>query len=72
MENKEKIINLLLDIKRALEITKEKFLIAKELIIEFQEKYQSTDMFKDVKDDLDVVQLGEEIEALADEISFYN
>lgn len=55
MENKEKIINLLLDIKRALEITKEKFLIAKELIIEFQEKYQSTDMFKDVKDDLDVV-----------------
>nr|DAF21651.1 MAG TPA: hypothetical protein [Caudoviricetes sp.] len=72
MENKEKIINLLLNIKKALEVTKEKFLIAKELIIKFQEKYQSTDMFKDVKDDLDVVQLGEEIEELADEISFYN
>jgi hypothetical protein len=72
MENKEKIINLLLNIKKALEVTKEKFLVAKELINEFQEKYQYTDMFKDIKDDSDVVQLGEEVEALADEISFYD
>nr|DAV67738.1 MAG TPA: hypothetical protein [Caudoviricetes sp.] len=72
MENKEKIINLLLNIKRALEVTKEKFLVAKELINEFQEKYQYTNMFKDIKNDSDVVQLGEEIEALTYEISFYD
>lgn len=63
---------MLLNIKRALEVTKEKFLVAKELINEFQEKYQYTDVFKDIKNDSDVVQLGEEVEALADEISFYD
>ena len=72
MENKNKIMSVLQEIKVTLKITKEKYLIAKELIEEFQEKYQSTDIFNQIKEDSDIVQLGKEIEELADEINFYD
>lgn len=70
MENKNKIMSALQEIKVALEATKEKALITKGLLIELKEKYQYLDNLEDIRKDPDVIQLSNEVEQLAEEIGF--
>ena len=70
MENKNKIMSALQVIKIALEATKEKALIAKELLIEWKEKYQCLSNLEDIREDPDVIHLSNEVEQLAEEIGF--
>ena len=70
MENKNKIMSALQEIKVALEATKEKVLITKGLLIELKEKYQYLDNLEDIRKDTDVIQLSNEVEQLAEEIGF--
>lgn len=70
MENKNKIMSALQEIKVALEATKEKVLITKGLLIELKEKYQYLDNLEDIRKDPDVIQLSNEVEQLAEEIGF--
>lgn len=70
MENKNKIMSALQVIKIALEATKEKVLITKELLIELKEKYQCLDNLEDIRKDPDVIYLSNEVEQLAEEIGF--
>jgi len=70
MENKNKMMSALQEIKVALEAVKEKTLIAKGLLIELKEKYQCLDNLEDIRKDPDVIQLSNEVEQLAEEIGF--
>ena len=70
METKDKIMSALQVIKIALEATKEKVLITKELLIELKEKYQCLDNLEDIRKDPDVILLSNEVEQLAEEIGF--
>lgn len=70
MENKNKIMSALQEIKVALEATKEKVLITKGLLIELKEKYQYLDNLEDIRKDPDVIHLSNEVKQLAEEIGF--
>ena len=70
MENKNKMMSALQEIKVALEAVKEKTLIAKGLLIELKEKYQCLDNLEDIRKDPDVIQLSNEVEQLAEQIGF--
>ena len=70
MENKNKIMSVLQEIKVALEATKEKCLITRGLLVSFEERYRYLYNLEEIKKDPDVIQLSNEVERLGEEIGF--